>query len=201
MKKQKICIVDYDLGNIFNISKSLKKLNASFKIVNNYKEASNFDKYILPGVGNFDACMKILKKNGLHDLIKNEYRKGKTKIGICLGMQILFEKSDESKTQKGLNLIEGEIKHIRKYFEKKVTLPHIGWNKVNFDKNKKLNNYFYFANSYVCETSSNNINSYFELEGRKFTASIEKENLMGTQFHPEISSNQGLQIYKNFLNL
>ena len=200
-KKQKICILNYNLGNIFNISKTLKKLETDYKIINTFKEISSFDKYILPGVGNFDACMKILKKKGFYDLIKNENEKGKIIFGICLGMQIFFNKSDESKSQKGLELIRGEVKHIRNFFNKEVMLPHIGWSKVYFKKNKKLNNHYYFANSYVCETSFKNVDSYFKFEKKKFIASIKKDNLIGTQFHPEISSDQGFQIYKRFLDL
>ena len=206
ISKQIIGIVDYKAGNLKSIFRTLNYIGVNYKMISHYKDFKDCDKLILPGVGNFDYCMKYLKKNKLDIEIKQAANQNKIIYGICMGMQIMFQTSEESKTSKGLNLINGKVKNIKSYFKNKVRTPNIGWNKIICEKNDEqkdiLNNkYFYFANSYVCETNDKCKKSFFKYQNKKFISFINKENIFGTQFHPEISGRNGPIVYERFLKL
>lgn len=204
--KQVIGVVDYKVGNLKSIFRSLNTAKVNYKMVNNFKDLRGCDKFILPGVGNFGYCVKFLKKTKLDLELIDAIGREKIVFGICMGMQIMFKNSEEADTAKGLNLINGKVRNIQNYFKKQIKVPHIGWNKTFYEKKDKFKKifdqkYFYFANSYVCETNENCSKSYFIYQGKKFLASIIKENILGTQFHPEISGNEGLKVYESFLKL
>jgi len=206
ISKQIVGIIDYKVGNLKSISRTLNYIGANYKIISHYKDFKDCDKFILPGVGNFDYCMKYLKKNKLDIELKKAVNQKKLIYGICMGLQIMFKSSEESKTSKGLNLINGKVINIKNYFQNEVRVPHIGWNKIICEKNDTqkdiLNNkYFYFANSYVCETDDKCEKSFFIYQNKKFISSINKENIFGTQFHPEISGRNGPKVYERFLKL
>jgi glutamine amidotransferase len=206
ISKQIVGIVDYKAGNLKSIFRTLNYIGVNYKMISHYKDFKDCDKLILPGVGNFDYCMKYLKKNKLDIELKQAANQNKIIYGICMGMQIMFKTSEESKTSKGLNLINGKVQSIKSYFQTKLRTPHIGWNKIICEKNDEHkdildNKYFYFANSYVCETNDKCKKSFFKYQNKKFISFINKENIFGTQFHPEISGRNGPKVYERFLKL
>ena len=174
MNKQIIGVVDYKVGNLKSIFRTLNNAKANYKMVNNFKDFKGCDKFILPGVGNFGYCINFLKQTKLDLEILNAASKDKIILGICMGMQILFKSSEEAPSDQGLNFINGKVKNISQYFEKQIKVPHIGWNKIYYEKKDKFKNvfdnkYFYFANSYVCETSENCSKSYFIYNKKNFS--------------------------------
>ncbi len=206
MNKQIIGVVDYKVGNLKSIFRALNNANVNYKMVSNYKDFRGCDKFILPGVGNFGYCTNYLKKTKLDKELINAAKNGKFIYGICMGMQIMFQSSEEAEKAKGLNLIKGKVKNLQNYYKDQIKIPHIGWNKIfhkKKDKFKKVlnNKYFYFANSFVCETNDSCTKSYFFYENKKFIATVIKKNIFGTQFHPEISGKNGLGVYESFLKL
>ena len=206
MSKQIIGVVDYKVGNLKSIFRTLNNANVNYKMITNYKDFKGCDKFILPGVGNFGYCTNYLKKTKLDKELINAAREGKFIYGICMGMQIMFQSSEEAVKSKGLSLIRGKVKNLQNYFKDQIKIPHIGCNKIFYKKKdnfKKIldNKYFYFANSFICETNDICNKSYFVYENKKFIASIIKKNIFGTQFHPEISGKNGLAVYERFLKL
>ena len=210
--KKKIIVVDYGLGNIRSVEQSLKKIieedysEAEVKIINNSKEINSATHIILPGQGAFATCMNGLMDipDMIEELIKNVLIQKKPFLGICVGMQLLADVGYENGTHSGLGWIEGEIKKLP---QKNINLPHIGWNEAlikvvenKIIKEKKEYNY-YFAHSYFFDCKSRfNVVATTEY-GINFASIISKENIYGVQFHPEKSSQQGLRILKNFINL
>ena len=206
INKQIIGVIDYKVGNLKSIFRTLNNFKVNYKLVSNKHEFKGCDKFILPGVGNFKYCAKYLKKTKLDSELINAAKNKKFIFGICMGMQIMFQSSEESGNSKVLNLIKGKVKNLQNYFKDEIKIPHIGWNQIIYekkDKFKKLfdHKYFYFANSYVCETNENFTKSYFIYQNKKFIASIKKNNIFGTQFHPEISGKAGIKVYESFLKL
>ena len=211
MKKQ-IVVVDYGLGNIRSVKQSLNKIveenniNALVKISKNLNIIKNATHTILPGQGAFESCLKGMKKiKGLIDLLsENTLIKKKPFLGICVGMQLLANKSYENGKHIGLGWIPGEIKKLP---EKNNRLPHMGWNNVAFnDQNNQLikntkKKDFYFVHSYYfsCKNKKNQIGT--TKYGLNFASIVSKENIYGVQFHPEKSSEQGLNILRNFIDL
>ncbi|MBQ2941265.1 MAG: imidazole glycerol phosphate synthase subunit HisH [Clostridia bacterium] len=197
-----IAIVDYGVGNLFSLKSSLDMIGAKAFVTGDAKEIKNADKIILPGVGAFGDAAKKLRDTGLFDVIKEEAAKGKPIMGICLGMQMLFEKSYEYGEHEGLGLIKGEIRPIEGVIPKELKIPHIGWNALKFTKDSKLFKYIkdgdfvYFVHSYYgaeCD-SVIAVSEY----GAPLTAAVEKGNVSGCQFHPEKSGDVGLKILKAF---
>lgn len=202
-----IGILDYGAGNLNSIIKVLKNLDAKIIIIDKKNLFKNIDKLIIPGVGSFDSCMKYLKKKNMILPLKN-FIKNKPTLAICLGMQILINKSEEGLNSKGLNILDGEVEIISKT-DKTLQVPHIGWSKLIVEKKVKNNffkdfenKYFYYSNSYICKLNLNFSQScFFKYKNYKFYSAIKKNNLIATQFHPEISGKQGFQFYKKFLEL
>ena len=206
-----IVIVDYEIGNVKSIINALKSKNQNYKLSRNSDEIMNADGIILPGVGAFSHAMNNLKKFGLIKIIKNYVSTGKPLLGICLGMQILLEQSEEFGINKGLGLVEGTVIKLPVKNDMSIKLPHISWNKILKDKiswNKtildgiKENSEVYFVHTYVAVPKHKNqilsITNYFDVD---FCSSIKKNNVYGCQFHPEKSSTVGLQIINNFLKI
>jgi len=195
-----IGIIDYNMGNLASVVNAFAKIDANAKVIQNPDEIKKFDKIILPGVGAFGDAMEHLEKNGMKEAILDFAKSGKYMLGICLGMQLLFEKSQEFGEAKGLNLIEGEVD----YFKTKLKVPHMGWNKMFNKKNpifKGLKNpYLYFVHSLHAVCDDKYVIGYTDYD-YKFVSAVNKDNIYGFQPHPEKSHNNGLQILKNFVNL
>ena len=200
-----IAILDYGLGNLGSISNMYKVIGEKSKITNDFEIIRNADGIILPGVGAFDAGMNELEKNGLADVIKDEAKKGKPILGICLGMQLLGNRSEEGDMQ-GLSLIPFECRRFN-FEDKSLKIPHMGWDIVSFKKQHPLidglvgQQRYYFVHSYyaVCENPDNVLMTCDY--GTEFACSVVKDNVMGVQFHPEKSHDFGLALLTNFVKI
>lgn len=201
-----IAIIDYGVGNLFSLSSSLKAVGADVIVTGNKEDIINADKLILPGVGAFEDAANKLFSSGLADIVIEQAASGKPLMGICLGMQMLFEKSFEYGEHKGLGLIKGNVVSMVGRIPDELNIPHIGWNALNFKKNSPLFKYIndgdcvYFVHSYYacdCDESVTATSEY----GAEITACVEKNNIFGCQFHPEKSGDVGLKILKAFCEM
>lgn len=198
-----ISVIDFGAGNLQSVRNALSFLNQEFQVVDTPQEIKNAKKIIFPGVGNFGSAMKELQKRELNSAISESLSKGIPFLGICLGMQLLFEESEESFESEGLKFLNGKIVKFRK--EKKV--PQIGWNNVKIKKGSKMfsgignNEYFYFVNSFYPKPENENIISGETIYGEKFASAIEFENIWAVQFHPEKSGKAGLKLIENFIKV
>ncbi|URZ01426.1 imidazole glycerol phosphate synthase subunit HisH [Clostridium felsineum] len=200
---KKIAIVDYGMGNLLSVKKALDYIGANSFITSDAEKLKESDAIILPGVGAFPDAIESLKKNGLNKIITNEAKEGKPFLGICLGMQLLFEESEEVTKTKGLGLIKGRIIKIKTEFK----IPQIGWNSINIPKECELlkgvleKSYVYFVHSYCAALENkDNLNAYCDY-GAKIPAVVSSKNVFGIQFHPEKSGEIGLKMLKNFWEL
>ena len=200
-----IAIIDYDAGNIKSVEKALQKLGADVVITKDADVILNAEKVILPGVGAFGDAMSNLKKYDLVPLIKKVVEKGIPFLGICLGLQLLFDRSDETPGVEGLGILKGEVLRIPENGELKI--PHMGWNSLHFQNDGRLfqglpeESYVYFVHSYYLKAENPEIVKATAEYGVTIHASVEKGNVFACQFHPEKSSDVGLQILKNFVEL
>ena len=200
-----IGIFDYDAGNLRSVEKALQYLGKETIVTRDPEQIRKADKVILPGVGAFGDAMKKLQEYHLDTLIREIADSGKPLLGICLGLQLLFEESEESPGVKGLGVLEGKIRRIPEGEGLKV--PHIGWNSLHLEHNGRLfrnipeNSYVYFVHSYYLEAKAPEIVKASTEYGVHIHASVEKNNLFACQFHPEKSSETGLQILKNFAEM
>lgn len=204
-----IAVVDYGVGNLFSLKSSLASIGAEAVVSGDEKVIRSADKILLPGVGAFEDAARKLRECGLDKVICDEAAKGKPILGICLGMQMLFEKSFEYGEHEGLGLIKGEVRPISEVIGEGLKIPHIGWNALNFPKNKEKNELFkylnegdfvYFVHSYYganCEESVIATSEY----GAPLTAAVAMGNVYGCQFHPEKSGEVGLKILKAFCEI
>ena len=198
----KICIVDYGIGNIKAFKNIYDKLNINVEIASKKEQFVNATHLILPGVGTFDWAMSKLNESGLRETLDGLVLEKKIPIlGICVGMQIMASQSEEG-VLSGLNWIEGKILKL----DKDIILPHMGWNNVKLsNKSDLFNNIenfeFYFLHSYYYKTEDDKHILSMSKYGNSFTSAIYKENIFGTQFHPEKSDKLGLQIINNFINI
>ena len=199
-----ISIIDYGLGNLKSVHKALNSLGFTSKITSSIKDINNCNGIIFPGVGSFGDCMKELDKRDLINSLKKSISSGKPFMGICLGLQILFERSEESPNVEGLSILKGEISKIK--FDKDLKVPHMGWNKINIIKDSSIlqgidsDTWMYFVHSFKFNNDLE-ITDSVSIYGEIFSASINKDNIFATQFHPEKSSKIGLTILKNFADL
>jgi imidazole glycerol-phosphate synthase subunit HisH len=199
-----IAVVDYDMGNLHSVCKGLEKAGAIPNITDSPKEMELADAIVLPGVGAFDPAVKHLRKRSLEEPIKNAIASGKPFLGICLGLQILFDSSEEG-TQPGLGIIRGKVRRFRP--ETGITIPHMGWNQLDVTQPKCLlwehlpsQPWVYFVHSYYVDPVEEQVRAATITHGSQtVTAAIARDNLMAVQFHPEKSSNIGLQILSNFV--
>ena len=204
-----IAVVDYGVGNLFSLKSSLASIGAEAVVSGDEAVIRSADKILLPGVGAFEDAARKLRECGLDKVICDEAAKGKPILGICLGMQMLFEKSFEYGEHKGLGLIKGEVRPIAEVIGEGLKIPHIGWNALDFPKNKEKNELFkylnegdfvYFVHSYYganCEDSVIAPSEY----GAHLTAAVASRNVYGCQFHPEKSGEVGLKILKAFCEM
>ncbi|MEM2856078.1 MAG: imidazole glycerol phosphate synthase subunit HisH [Candidatus Nitrosocaldaceae archaeon] len=194
-----ILIFDYGAGNIFSLKSAIERLNANVKVVNSLDES--FDGLILPGVGNFDPAMRSIRK--YKKIIEEAVRSEVPILGICLGMEMLFNKSEEGRL-KGLSILDGEVTILP---EKRVKIPHMGWNNLLISKDSKLlkglknNSWLYFVHSYRVKPKNKSIVVGEAEYGIRFPVVIEYKNLFGTQFHPEKSEKNGEIILRNFIEM
>lgn len=198
-----IAIIDYGVGNLFSLSRSLEAIGAEAVITRDPDTIQSAERIILPGVGAFGDAMDKLKENGMDDLIRQQAALGKPLMGICLGMQLLFEKSLEFGEHEGLSLIPGTVRPIADVIDPALKIPQIGWNAL-----RKTNPYYilqdvkdgecvYFVHSYYADTEAKYIIADTEYSAR-LTAAVANGNVCGCQFHPEKSGNTGLRILKSF---
>lgn len=198
-----IVIIDYGLGNLGSVKNTLDKLGVDFVISNSIKQIQAGSGLILPGVGSANQGMKNLKKTKLDKVIIDQIKLDKPFLGICLGMQLLFSKSEEGNV-KCLNVIEGKVKQFN---NKNLKVPQIGWNFVEQKTENKLfknipkNSSFYFVNSYYCQPSDKSVVIGKSEYGVNFCSILVKKNIVATQFHPEKSGRIGQQFIINWLNL
>lgn len=200
-----IAVIDYGMGNLESVSKALKHLGFDVTFTSNIEEIASADGVILPGVGAFPDCMNNLKSLNLIEVI-TDAAKSKPFLGICLGLQLLFEKSEEFGVHKGLGVFPGCVKRFSEnmLFEgQKLKIPHIGWNSIKIKKQTTLlsgiddNSYFYFVHSYYVETEAELVATE-TFYGINFVSSIAAGKLFACQFHPEKSQKLGLKLLENF---
>ncbi len=198
-----IVIIDYGMGNLKNGYNALKYLNIQSKISNEIKDIKVADKLILPGVGAFNKAMDNLNNLGLSNVINEKVNSGTPLLGICLGMQMIFKKGYENGICEGLGFIDGEVKLLEP--KEKVKIPHIGWNKLEYNKKNNLingldeNSFVYYVHSYaVTNIKDENLIGFSNYGGIKVPSMVFNGDVYGTQFHPEKSGEVGLKILKNF---
>ena len=200
-----IAIIDYDAGNLKSVEKALQSLGEDVLVTRDRQELLSADKVILPGVGNFGDAMEKLEGFGLVNVIQDVIRQGKPFLGICLGLQLLFERSEEAPGVMGLGILKGEILRIPDGDGLKV--PHIGWNSLKLQNQGRLfagleeEPYVYFVHSYYLKAADSQIVKAVTEYGVPIDASVEQGNVYACQFHPEKSSRTGLAILKNFAEL
>lgn len=201
-----IRIIDYGVGNLFSLQSSLRAIGIDADYTGNPAEIRKADKLILPGVGAFRDAREALRSTGLDRVVQEEAGKGKPLMGICLGMQMLFDRSYEYGEYEGLGLIPGEIVPMEGRVPKDLPIPHIGWNELMLKqpsplmKNTANGDYVYFVHSYYAETPAEYVIATTDY-GVEMTAAVQKDNVSGCQFHPEKSSEVGLSILKAFCEL
>jgi glutamine amidotransferase len=198
-----LALIDYGVGNLFSVAKALESVGGDVKLTCAADDIELADKIVLPGVGAFGDCMKNLEATGLIPTIKAQIAAGKPILGICVGLQILFEGSEESPNVDGLKIFSGRVKRI---CAGNLKIPHMGWNSIHFGNSKLFKGlsgepYYYFVHSYHAVPDDKNIIAATTNYGETVTAAIERDNIFATQFHPEKSGDVGLQVLKNFLDL
>ncbi|MCF7907986.1 MAG: imidazole glycerol phosphate synthase subunit HisH [Candidatus Omnitrophica bacterium] len=196
-----IVVVDYGMGNLKSVANACRLLGKPAIVTDSKEVIAKAEKIIFPGVGHFAQAMKELKKRGLISVIKKKIAEGAPFFGICLGMQILFEESQEAPGLKGLGVIKGKVK---KFKDKSLRIPHMGWNQINIKKptmfkGVKDRSFLYFVHSYYCEPKDKKIVATTTDYGVEFVSSISVENIWAVQFHAEKSQRLGLKLFDNFL--
>ena len=201
-----IAIIDYGVGNLFSLISSFKKIGADIKVTADPDVISRADGIILPGVGAFEDAAKKLRESGLDKVIISEVKNGKKLMGICLGMQMLFEKSYEYGCHEGLGLLKGSIVPMKNTIPSELKIPHIGWNALHFTRDSNLFKYIkendcvYFVHSFYATDCPDSVIATAEY-GKELTAAVQKGNVMGCQFHPEKSGEVGLNILRAFCEM
>ncbi len=204
-----IAVIQYGVGNLFSLISSLKAVGADAVLTDDEKVIRSCDKLILPGVGAFRDAVKELNSRGLSEVVREHAQNGKPLLGICLGMQLLFEKSYENGEYEGLCLLHGAVKPLCGHIEKPLKIPHIGWNALVFPEGKSKSPLYrythdgahvYFVHSYHAVCFAEYVSAH-TLYGGMVTASVGHNNIFGTQFHPEKSGDEGLLILKAFCGL
>jgi len=199
-----IAIVDYGVGNLFSLRSSLAAIGADAVVTAQPEVLKATDKIILPGVGAFEDAARKLRDSGLAELLKELAAAGKPLLGICLGMQMLFEKSFEYGEHEGLGLLKGQVVPMAGKLPSELKIPHMGWNALSVRQGRLLEvvdgQYVYFVHSFYAEGCGDSLAAVTEY-GIPITAAVEKGNIFGCQFHPEKSGNVGLSILRRFCQL
>ena len=200
-----IVIIDYGMGNLKSVKNALNFLNIENRISYNLEDIKKADALILPGVGAFPDAMETIEKSGLDNVIKEEVNNGKPILGICLGMQLLFDKGYEGIEKNGLGLIKGNIIKMKEDKSNNIKIPHIGWNNLIYNKEDFLfmgideGNYVYYVHSfYAQDYDEEDLVAYSEYGANKIPGVVRHKNVIGAQFHPEKSGDVGLSILRNF---
>lgn len=215
MNIMKVTVIDYGMGNIFSVTCALKSLGCEVVVTNKKEIVEKADSLILPGVGAFKDALNELTRLGLIDIIREKAMNGTPLLGICLGMQLLLDESEEFGTFKGLGLIPGIVQKFPNLSSKDkiFRIPHIGWNSLKimrpnekesdiFKSLKDIGEHLYFVHSYYANlVPKENIYSLTEYEGFEYCSAVRSKNIFGVQFHPEKSSVTGLKILKEFINI
>lgn len=195
-----IVIIDYGLGNIRSVSCALQNVGAEVIVSSDPSDVQKADGVVLPGVGAFGRAMENIEKLGFKNCLKNYFESGKPYLGICLGMQLLFQESYEHGTTAGFGIIDGVVKKLTE----DVKIPHMGWNQVCYTSSKdmfngiKNNAYFYFDHSYYAVPENKEVTAGLTDYGINFTSAVKVGNIWGVQFHPEKSSAAGLRLLRSF---
>ncbi len=201
-----IAIIDYGVGNLFSIKSSFEAVGAYTVVTSDPETIRKADKIMLPGVGAFEDAARKLKESGLGEIVKEEAAKGKPLLGVCLGMQLLFERSHEYGLHEGLGILKGDVVPMKGYIDEKLKVPQIGWNALKFTKDSPLFKYIkegdfvYFVHSYFASGCDDSVAAVTEYD-KELTAAVSKGNVYGCQFHPEKSGDVGLNILKAFSEL
>jgi glutamine amidotransferase len=200
-----IAVIDYGAGNLHSVKNALDFLGAESTVTDDEAKILSADKVILPGVGAFGDAMKNLCARGLDKSVRRAAEKGTPLLGVCLGLHLLFESSEESPEVNGLGIFKGAVRRIPK--ADKLKIPHIGWNEIIPAKHSRILSgvgekaYMYFVHSYyICPEDESIVSAYTDY-GNRLPIAVEKENVFATQFHPEKSGTAGLEILKSFINL
>ena len=197
-----IAIVDYGMGNLRSVTNAFARLGGSIIVTRDKDRIAEASAIVVPGVGAFGKCMENLRGFDLLDVLREQIKSGKPYLGICLGLQMLFESSEEAPGIDGLGLVKGSVKR----FKNDVKVPHMGWNQVEQLKSSQIfkgisqGEYFYFVHSFYPQPDEDVIASKTEY-GSPFVSYIERENIFACQFHPEKSQKVGLRLLQNFVNL
>ena len=193
-------IIDYGVGNLFSLRSSFAAIGVEAFVSGAPSELAKADRLILPGVGAFGDAADKLRKSGLDAFVKAQAAAGKPLMGICLGMQLLFERSYEYGDHEGLGLLKGQVVGMSGRLPEGLKIPHMGWNALKLEKDAKLleeGSYVYFVHSFYAENGADSIAAVTDY-GIPIPAAVEKDNIFGCQFHPEKSGNVGLEILKKF---
>lgn len=197
-----VVVVDYGAGNLESVKKAISFLGFSVRFSNRATDIKKADKLILPGVGDFSWGMKNIIKRRMREELVRFIKRGRPFLGICLGLQLLFEESEESRRIRGLGILKGRVKKFR---SRKLTVPHMGWNQISIQRRRDIfrkipdNSFFYFAHSYYVVPEEAELTAAFTDYGIKFSSVIVKDNIYAVQFHPEKSQKAGLRLLENFL--
>jgi glutamine amidotransferase len=202
-----IAIVDYNMGNLASVKNALKVLGVEAAVESDPEKFKTYEKLILPGVGAFGDAMEHLKERGMDEALKSYAKSGRYMMGICLGMQLLFDESDEFGTNPGLGLVKGRVQAFdTKRFSHPLKVPHMGWNRIFTQEHPLFHgldeaHYLYFVHSYhvVCDDGADSIGR--TEYGYSFTSAVAHDNILGIQPHPEKSHKNGLRILQNFIRL
>ena len=196
-----IGIIDYGVGNLFSLCSSCKAIGQEAFVSGDASELAKADRLILPGVGAFEDAAKKLRETGMADFVRQQAAEGKPLMGICLGMQLLFERSYEYGCHEGLGLLKGQVVPMEGKLPAELKIPHMGWNALEVKGGKLLSGmdgqYVYFVHSFFAENCDDSLSAVTQY-GIPITAAVEKGNVYGCQFHPEKSGNVGLNILRKF---
>ena len=196
-----IGIIDYGVGNLFSLCSSCKAIGEEAFVSGDAEELAKADRLILPGVGAFEDAAKKLRDSGMAEFVRAQAAQGKPLLGICLGMQLLFERSYEYGCHEGLGLLKGQVVPMEGRLPKELKIPHMGWNALDVRRGTLLEGlsgqYVYFVHSFFAENCDDSLSARTEY-GIPNTAAVEKGNIYGCQFHPEKSGNVGLSILRKF---
>lgn len=198
-----VAIIDYGVGNLRSVDKAFAATGCEAVVSCDEKELRSAERLVLPGVGAFGACMKALSERGFDRLVRERVEAGTPLLGVCVGMQLLFEESDEFGATAGLGLLPGRVRR----FGDELVVPHVGWNRIDQAREHPMfdgvanGSFFYFVHSYYCEPGEKSLVAGETEYGVRYASVVAKENICGVQFHPEKSQESGLRLLRNFARL
>jgi glutamine amidotransferase len=196
----RVAIIDYGVGNLRSVEKAFAATGCEAIVTGDERELRAAERLVLPGVGAFGACMKALKERGFDRLVRERVREGTPLLGVCVGMQLLFEESDEFGSTIGLGLLKGRVRR----FGNALVVPHVGWNRIHQKRPHALfegvanGSFCYFVHSFYCEPADESVVSGETEYGGRYASVVAEENVCGVQFHPEKSQDVGLRMLRNF---